>query len=218
MNSPNFVIDVDEETLAHSTYVVVEDHAVVRAGVVLQLQPERWLNLVGEAGDAEDAFRLINERRPDLALCDLRLPGATGVDLARRVADHKLPTRVVLFSAFTDALLVRRAFNAGAWAFVDKTSPPHVLVAAMREARLGRRYVDPALAASVVGEAGPELSPREHEVLKYMADGMSNQQVADELGLNVETVKTHVKRILAKLDADSRTQAVAVALRRSLIV
>lgn len=218
MNVLDLTLRLDEERLDQSTYVVVEDHAVVRAGVVLQLRAESWLELAGEASDAEEGLALVERERPDLALLDLRLPDTNGIELATSIAELRIPTRVVLFSAFTDALLVRRAFNAGVWAFVDKASSPAVLVAALREARLGRRYVDPALAASVVGEGGPELSPREHEVLRLMADGLSNQQVADQLELNVETVKTHVKRILAKLDADSRTQAVAVALRRALIV
>ena len=206
--------DTDTEL---STWIVADDHALVRSGIVMQLQSFPWLQLVGEAGDGEEALQLILEKRPDLALLDLRMPARSGIEVVEELAKLEIETRVVIGSAFNDPAIVRRALDAGAWGFVDKASDAAVLVGALRSVMEGIRFVDPALASSVLTQESIDLSDGEHRILQHLANGLSNAEIAQELDLGVETVKTYVSRILRKLDADSRTDAVAQGLRRAII-
>jgi two-component system nitrate/nitrite response regulator NarL len=202
---------------ASATFVIADDHAVVRRGVLQQLRGCAWLTCVGEADNGTDAVQLVKELAPDLALVDLRLPGLSGIAVIETLQRERARTRVILFSAFTDASLVRRGFEAGARGFVDKASDPRVFDQAVREVHAGKRFIDPRLAAEVVQSEEALLSEREQQILQLIADGLSNAGVAEQLGLGTETVKTHVRHILEKLKAESRTEMVAIALRRSLI-
>ena len=200
-----------------ATFVIADDHAVVRRGLQLDLQQHSWLQLVGEASDGAGALELILATSPQVAFVDLRLPNLNGVAIVRRLVEEKSPTRVIIFSAFTDAVLVRRAFDAGAWGYIDKASDVSVFVDAIVAILGDERYVDPSLMGALMTATQRELSEREEEILRLMAEGLSNAQIAERLELGVESVKTYVRRILDKFDADSRTAVVAEAMRRAII-
>lgn len=199
------------------TCIVADDHDVVRAGTRIRLEPVEWLEIVGEAAAGDEAIDLIRQLQPHLALVDLRLPRGDGAAVARAVQREGLPTRVVIFSGFGNTALASNALDAGASGYVLKEAPISVLVEALRVASEGRRYLDPTLAAEMLGADTRTLSPREREILKLMADGMQNNEIAFKLSISSETVKAHVSSILGKFDADTRTEAVAKALRGSVI-
>lgn len=199
------------------TVLVADDHQIVREGVRARLEHDGQLEVMGEADSGGAALEMIERTRPDVALVDYRLPGMTGVEVARAVRDRGLPTKVVIFSAHSGFHLLDKALEGGAYGFVSKDSPSDTLVRSLLTAFGGRRYVDPSLAAELVMQDTQRLSPRELEILRLMSHGMQNMAIAAKLCVSVETVKTHVSHILAKLDADSRTTAVATALRSALI-
>lgn len=181
----------------------------------MRLEREIGYVVIGEANDGPEAVQMIREIRPDIAVLDLRMPELDGIEVARQTSDDD--TRTVLLSAVSDAHLVQRALDAGAVGYVDKKSSLDVLVAAVEAAVAGRTFVDPSLVAGLLDGTDLRLSTRELEVLQLASDGLANRAMAERLGLGEETVKSHISNVIRKLDATSRTQAVAVALRRSLI-
>ena len=185
--------------------LVVDDHAIVREGLRRVLSQLGDMVVVGEASSGEAALELVPLRRPDVVLMDARMPGIGGVAAARAKQD-----------------LLWEALDAGAQGFVLKDSDSGALVAAIRQVVDGEPFVDPRLAPDFLRQlAKPRsagvLSAREREILQMLADGCSNREVSERLVVSVETVKTHVKHILAKLGAEHRTQAVAIGIRQSLI-
>jgi two-component system nitrate/nitrite response regulator NarL len=211
-------VSVDSgEPRAPLRLLLVDDHPALRAGIRLQLESGLVATVVGEASDGSSALAEIERLRPDVALVDLRMPGMDGLDLTRTVVRDELGTRIVLLSALTEPHLVRSALDAGAWGYVGKEAPLDVICDAIAAVGTGTRYIDPTLLAALVGPTANQLTPREREVLQLAADGHQNKVIALELGLGDETVKTHLSTIMRKLDAASRTEAVAFALRRSII-
>ena len=196
------------------TVVLADDHPAIRAGLRMQLERIPGVQVLAEAQDGDEAVTAIEEHRPDVAVVDLRMPGKDGIEIAAAVGDD---TRVVLLSATTDSQVVQRALEAGAAGYVDKESGLDIIEAAVREVARGRRYVDPSLVAGLLDSAGERLSEREIQVLQLAGNGMQNKTIAAQLALSEETVKSHISNIMRKLDAHSRTEAVAAALRRSLI-
>jgi DNA-binding NarL/FixJ family response regulator len=197
--------------------LLADDHPALRAGIRLRLEANDGFQVVGEASDGAAAIHEIVRAAPHVALVDLRMPGIDGLELTRIcVRDHP-GTRVVLLSALTEAQLVQRALDAGAWGYVAKQSSLDVVVDAVVTVAGGGRYVDPSLLAGVFGGSADQLTDREREVLQMAANGFQNKVIANELGLGEETVKTHLSNVMRKLDAASRTEAVAAALRRSII-
>jgi DNA-binding NarL/FixJ family response regulator len=202
--------------------LIVDDHAIVREGLRRVISQLGDMVVVGEAASGESALELVPLRRPEVVLMDARMPGIGGVAAARGIAAGHPGVRVVMFTAHAEQDLLWDALDAGAQGFVLKGSDSTALVAAIRQVVDGEPYVDPRLAPDFLRQlAKPRsagvLSAREREILQMLADGCSNREVADRLVVSVETVKTHVKHILAKLGADHRTQAVAIGLRQSLI-
>jgi DNA-binding NarL/FixJ family response regulator len=202
--------------------LIVDDHAIVREGLRRVISQLGDMVVVGEAASGESALELVPLRRPEVVLMDARMPGIGGVAAARGIAAGHPGVRVVMFTAHAEQDLLWDALDAGAQGFVLKDSDSTALVAAIRQVVDGEPYVDPRLAPDFLRQlAKPRsagvLSAREREILQMLADGCSNREVADRLVVSVETVKTHVKHILAKLGADHRTQAVAIGLRQSLI-
>ena len=197
--------------------LIVDDHPVVRQGIRALLEKE----LVGDRGDRRadraggDRRRLTTE--PDVAVVDPR--GAGGeVEEVVGLLRKRLRCAIVVFTSNGGARLLAEALKAGVKGYVRKDSPPEDLVRAIRAASAGDFYVDPALSSSIVLEEGDRtLTVRQREILQMLADGMQTEAVARKLGLSTETVRTHTKRILAKLHADTRTQAVAIAIRNGLI-
>jgi len=202
--------------------LVVDDHAIVREGLRRVLSQLEDMIVVGEASTGEAALELVARRRPEVVLMDARMPGIGGVVAAKRIVAEHPDVRVIMFTAHAEQDLLWEALDAGAQGFVLKDSESAALVGAIRQVVAGDPYVDPRLAPDFLRQLskprpGSILSAREREILQMLADGYSNREVSERLVVSVETVKTHVKHILAKLEAEHRTQAVAIGIRQSLI-
>ena len=205
--------------MAHEiTCLIADDHEVVREGLRLSLSRAPHIRVVGEAGDGESAVTLAERRKPDVVIMDIRMPGMDGLEATRQLGERVPETAVLLFTAFGERSLVSRGIEAGAKGYLLMEAPGPTLVRAIEKLAGGEGYVDPALMPSFLNRAGHDLlTPRERQILQLLADGMSNADVAARLYISQETVKSHVRHILAKLEADTRTHAVAIALRESII-
>jgi DNA-binding NarL/FixJ family response regulator len=202
------------------TCVIADDHpAMVEA--VSDVLAESGLSVVGRARNGEEALAKIEQRRPQVALVDVRMPRVGGIEVARRAGALSPDTAVILYTAYGDRALLMEALDAGARGFVLKEAPIADLARAVTLVAEGGTYVDPVLAGylaqSHAAEKLPSLTQREREVLRLLADGNSNEEIGKRLFISPETVRTHVRKAMDKLDADTRTQAVATALRQSLI-
>ena len=197
--------------------LIVDDHPVVRQGIRALLEKEIRGVIITDAPTAQVAIDRNPNPGPDVAIVDPR--GAGGdVDEVVGLLRRRLRCAIVVFTSNGGARLLAEALKAGVKGYVRKDSPPEDLVRAIRAAQEGNFYVDPALSSSIVLEEGDRtLTVRQREILQMLADGMQTEAVARKLGLSTETVRTHTKRILAKLHADTRTQAVAIAIRNGLI-
>jgi DNA-binding NarL/FixJ family response regulator len=201
------------------TCLIVDDHEVVREGLRLSLSRAPHIRVVGEASNGLTAIDMAERRRPDVVVMDVRMPEMDGLE-ATRVLSERLPdTAVVVFTAFSERSLLARGLDAGAKGYVLKEAPHETLVRAIEKAAVGEGYVDRALMPSFLSTRDRDelLTGREREILQLLADGMSNTDVAERLVISPETVKSHVRHILGKLEADTRTHAVAIALRESMI-
>jgi DNA-binding NarL/FixJ family response regulator len=201
------------------TVLIVDDHEVVREGLRLALSRAGGIRVIGEAGDGATAVALAERRRPDVVLMDLRMPDMDGLEATELVLAKAPDTAVLIFTAYGERSLLQRGLEAGASGYILKEAPQETLARAIERVAAGDTYVDPGLMAEFVGgrDQADILTPREREILQLLADGMSNVDVADKLFISQETVKSHVRHILAKLEADTRTQAVAIALREAMI-
>ena len=210
----------DENAKAVITCVVADDHPAV-LDAVAEFLTAAGIEVVGRARDGDEALARIEERKPRIALVDVRMPGIGGIELARRVARAAPGTAVLLYTGYGDQALLTEALDAGVSGFVLKEAPLDDLVRAVEVVAGGSSYVDPvlagALAASAVGGTLPKLTQRERDVLRLLADGLSNEEIGKRLFISAETVRTHVRKAMGKLDADTRTAAVARALRDNLI-
>jgi two-component system, NarL family, nitrate/nitrite response regulator NarL len=204
--------------------VVGEDHPLFRDGLVRALTSSGAVDVVAEADDGLAAFALIKTHLPHVALLDYRMPGMDGAKVAAAVRRDDLPTRVLLLSAHDESAIVFHALAEGAAGFLPKESTKTEIVKAVLDCAKGRDVVSPAMAAGLAGEirrrAEAEttaLSPREREVLNFIAQGYSIPTIAAELYLAPSTVKTHVQRLYEKLGVGDRAAAVAAAMRRGLL-
>jgi NarL family two-component system response regulator LiaR len=204
--------------------VLVDDHRVVRRGLRSYLEAYPDITIVGEASTGEEALAQIEGWLPDVVVMDLLMPGGMdGIETTRRIRAVTPHTQVVVLTAYTDDARVVAALRAGAIGYVRKEAAPEVLLAAVRAAARGQSMLDPAIAGSVLQDlarsAGvrDDLTAREVQVLRLLAHGRTNREIADELVVGAETVKTHVGNILAKLHLAHRTQAVIQALKEGLI-
>jgi DNA-binding NarL/FixJ family response regulator len=197
--------------------LIVDDHPVVRQGIRALLEKELGDVEVTDAPTAQAAVEDGARRTPHVAVVDPR--GAGGeVDEVVGLLRRRLRCAIVVFTSNGGARLLAEALKAGVKGYVRKDSPPEDLIRAIRAAREGNFYVDPALYSTIGLEEGDRtLTVRQREILQMLADGLQTEAVARKLGLSTETVRTHTKRILAKLHADTRTQAVAIAIRNGLI-
>ena len=208
------------------TVVIVDDHVLVREGSVQLLEAEPDIEVVGMAGSGEDGIDLIEGLRPDVALVDINLPGMSGLELARRSRDRRLPTRMLIVSAYDDYAYVTEALEVGVGGYLLKTASAQELVDSLRLVVEGVTVLDRAVASRLRrrlggGPAVPRdeasLSPREADVLRLLVEGRTNKEIAAALFLGLRTVESHVSSVLGKLGATSRTQAVAHALRHRLV-
>jgi DNA-binding NarL/FixJ family response regulator len=201
------------------TVLIADDHEVVREGLRLALLRSPHVRVVGEASDGETAVSLTERRRPDVVIMDLRMPTMDGIEATEEILTRVPEARVLVFTAYSERALLQRGLESGARGYILKEAPHETLLRAIEKVAAGETFVDPGLMAEFVAGQGQAdiLTPREREILQLLADGMSNADVAAKLFISQETVKSHVRHILAKLEADTRTQAVAIALREAMI-
>jgi DNA-binding NarL/FixJ family response regulator len=210
--------DVSDMSAVASSCLVADDHPAMLMAVVDVLQ-EHGIEISARARDGAEALAKLEARRPAVALVDLRMPRVDGIELARRAANRSPETAVVVYTAYGDRALLVEALDAGVRGFVMKDAPLSDLVRAVEVVAEGGIYVDPVLAGLLAERAAERasLSQREREVLRLLADGLANEEIGRRLFISPETVRTHVRKAMGKLDADTRTQAVAKALRQALI-
>jgi DNA-binding NarL/FixJ family response regulator len=211
--------------------LLADDQALVRVGLRKILESEPDLEVVAEAADGEDALTEARRHRPDLALMDIRMPVLDGIEATRRIVNAQPRTRVLILTTFGLDTYVFEALRAGASGFMLKDAPPEELVAAVRIVASGEALLAPAVTRAVIEEftrhppaptttpppALQELTPREQEVLDLLARGLSNPEICEQLVISEATAKTHVARILQKLDIRDRVQAVIYAYETGLV-
>jgi two-component system NarL family response regulator len=198
--------------------LVVDDHFMIRMGLVSAISRERDMKVVGEARNGREAIELFEKLRPDVTFMDGRLPDLHGVEVARRIVKDFPEARIIIVSIDDTAEDIHRALEAGAWGFLPKASEKHEMVAGIRAVAAGERFL-PAECAQKLAQRNlfVSLSEREVEVLRLVAQGKSNKVIAAELGMGDATVKTHLSHILVKLGAPDRTRAVTLAMERGLL-
>jgi len=202
------------------TCVVADDHPAMLTAVA-EILARSGFHVLGRARDGGEALALIESEQPQIALLDVRMPRMSGIEVAMQAATTAPDTSIVFYTAFGDRALLSEALDVGARGFVLKDAPLVDLVRAVERVAAGEAYIDPVLAGVLVSthlsDRVPSLTQREREVLRLLADGLANEEIGKNLHISPETVRTHVRKAMAKLDADTRTQAVATALRQSII-
>ncbi len=205
--------------------VLVDDHAVVRSGLRLLLDAQEDMEVVGEAGNAKDAIFRARALKPDVILLDVVMPGESGIEVLPKLLRESAGTKVLVLSMQDDPSYVREAFAAGAQGYVLKEAADEEVVTAVREVAGGGNYVHPALGARMVAaeardraaaEADP-LSEREREVLRLLALGHTNQEIAEALYISVRTAESHRAHIMQKLSLSTRAELVRYALSHKLL-
>ena len=204
------------------TVLIVDDHAVLRAGLKLLLDREDDLETVGEAADARNAVFLTRRHKPGVILLDVTMPGRSGLDVLPELLNESPESRALILSMEDDPSYVRQAFAAGASGYMLKEAADAELVDAVRRVAAGEQYVHPALGARLVSPAAgavdqDELSDREREVLTQLAHGHTNHEIAERLVVSVRTVESHRAHIMSKLRLSTRAELVSYALQHGLL-
>jgi two-component system, NarL family, response regulator NreC len=205
--------------------VIVDDHAVVRSGLRLVLESEADIEVVAEAADARNAVFEARAHHPDVILLDVVMPGRSGIEAIPDLLEESPESKILVLSMQDDPAYVREAFGAGASGYVLKEAADAEVVAAVREVAGGQRYVHPKLGARLVAAEAEErvraeedpLSEREHEILRLLALGHTNQEIAGQLYLSVRTVETHRAHIMQKLRISTRAELVRHALQQGML-
>ena len=200
--------------------VLVDDHRVVARSLKAYLESFPDLKVVGIAASGEELLRHLHEWKPQVVLQDLMIPGGIdGIETTRRIFECAPSVKVIALTASTDEARMIGALRAGAVGYVRKDAEPEVLLAAVRAVARGKTYIDPSVSRQVLQAAAPheDLTPREIGVLRQLALGRSNKEIADALSIGDETVKTHVGNVFSKLQVENRAQAVVQALKRGLV-
>jgi DNA-binding NarL/FixJ family response regulator len=197
--------------------LVVDDHPMMRDGIASTLRAQSDMECVGEAGNGREAIDQFVRLRPDVMLLDLNMPDLNGLEALRVIREQFPDARVVVLTTYNGDVLANRALKAGALGYLLKSSLRTDLVGAIRAAHHGRRYVPAEVAVVIAEHVGTEeLSPREIEILRRIASGLSNKEIANELGISDETVKTHLKSAFSKLHVNDRSHAIAIAMERGI--
>ena len=200
--------------------MAVDDHPAVRHGLKVLLSGAPDIDLVEVVEFGAVTLELIEEHRPDVVIVDVRLQDMDGISLVKEIAERAPEVKTVVFSAYGDRGLLSDALASGARGYVMKGSPPEDLIRAIRMVAAGEAFVDPSLSPMLLmieGEMDSPLSDREREILQLLAEGLHTDEVAGRISLSAGTVKNDIGRAVSKLEAKSRVQAVAIALRRALI-
>ena len=207
--------------------LLVDDHQMMRDGLRAVLERESDLHVTGEAADGRTALELCTTLHPDVVVMDIGMPGLNGIEATRQVTAHHPRTRVVALSMNADRRYVHAMFEAGAWAYLVKSSASEELIRAIRAVAHDEKYVSPTVASAVLDTfvVGPrathrdprsDLSPREREVLQLLAEGLTSKEIANKLDLAVSTIETHRKQIMAKLELRSVAELTKFAIRSGL--
>lgn len=195
--------------------LIVDDHPMVRDGILASVKAQSDMEVVGEATCGQEAISLFSQTRPDITLMDLRLPDMSGNDAIVQIRSTFPNARIIVLTTYQGDVQAIRAFKAGAMAYLLKSSLRRDLLNTIRSVLDGRKVIPPEIAAAMASHvADDELSTRELQILRHVADGLSNKLIADRLSLSPDTVKTHLANAMAKLNANDRTHAVTIAVKR----
>jgi DNA-binding NarL/FixJ family response regulator len=198
--------------------LTVDDHPLLREGVASMINAESDMQLVAEADSGAEAIKQFRSYRPDVTLMDLQMPGMNGVDAIKAICNEFKDARIIVLTTYTGDVQVLQALKAGAAGYLLKSALRTELLNAIRAVHTGRRHVSASIATEIAVRVGEvALSERELEVLRKVAAGNSNKQVAAQLGISEDTAKAHMKNILSKLNANDRTHAVTIAVKRGII-
>jgi DNA-binding NarL/FixJ family response regulator len=196
----------------------VDDHPLLRQGIAAIIESQPDMALVSQAATGAEAVQKYREFKPDITLMDLRLPDISGIDAMLGIRAEFPDARIVMLTTFEGDVEIQRALQAGARGYLLKSTPPDELVQAIRQVHAGKKRVPPEVAAQLAEHMSYEsLTAREVEVLREVAGGNRNKDIAHRLFISEETVKVHIKHIMDKLGANDRTQAISIAVRRGII-
>jgi DNA-binding NarL/FixJ family response regulator len=196
----------------------VDDHPLLREGIASIINSQPDMLLVAQAANGAEAIQCYREHRPDVTLMDLRLPGLSGIDTMTAIRAEFAEARIIMLTTFEGDVEIQRALEAGARGYLLKSMPPQDLVQVIRQVHAGKKQVPLEVAAHLAEHMGDEtLTKRELEVLRELAGGHRNRDIAERLFISEETVKVHLKHIMDKLGARDRTQTVAIAVRRGIV-
>src|ERR1700677_3549336 len=196
----------------------VDDHPLLREGIATIINNQPDMLLVSQAATGAEAIQQYREHRPDVTLMDLRLPDLSGIDTMIAIRTEFADARIIMLTTFEGDVEIQRALEAGARGYMLKSMPPRDLVEVIRQVHAGKKRVPTEVASSLAEHLSDEsLTTREIDVLRHVAGGNRNRDIAEQLFISEETVKVHVKHIMEKLGANDRTQAVAIAVRRGII-
>jgi DNA-binding NarL/FixJ family response regulator len=196
----------------------VDDHPLLSEGIATMINSQPDMQLISQASSGGEAIQQYREHRPDVTLMDLRLPDLSGIDAMIAIRTEFPEARVVMLTTFEGDVEIQRALQAGARGYLLKNMPPSEILDVIRHVHAGKKRVPPQVAAQIAEHmSDEELTAREVEVLRKIAGGNRNKDIADLLFISEETVKVHIKHIMDKLGAKDRTQAIAIAVRRGII-
>lgn len=196
----------------------VDDHPLFREGIGAIINSQSDMSLVGTASNGAEAMEAFRKVRPSVTLMDLRLPDLSGIDVMIAIRTEFPDARVIVLTTFERDVEIQRALKAGARGYLLKSMPPQQMLETIRQVNAGKKHVSPEIAAGLAEHIGDEsLSEREVEVLRHVAAGQRNRDIAEKLFIAEETVKVHIKHIMSKLRANDRTQSVTIAARRGII-
>ncbi len=196
----------------------VDDHPLIREGIATLINNTPDMVVVAEASNGREATQGYREHKPDVTLMDLRLPDMSGIDAMIAIRTEFPEARIIVLTTFEGDVEIQRALEAGARGYLLKSMPPADLLDVIRQVNAGKKRIPPQVASQLAQHMGEEpLTAREIDVLREVADGNRNRDIAEKLLISEETVKVHIKHIMEKLDAGDRTEAVAIAIRRGII-
>ena len=196
----------------------VDDHPLLREGIIALVNNQPDMVIVGEASTGGEAVQLFKQLQPDVTLLDLRLPDMSGIDVLIALRSEFPEARIIMLTTFEGDVEIQRALQAGARGYLLKNMPPSELLDVIRQVHAGKKRIPPAIASQLAEHMSSEtLTEREVEVLREVAGGNKNRDIANKLFISEETVKVHVKHIMEKLGASDRTQAVTIGVRRGII-
>jgi DNA-binding NarL/FixJ family response regulator len=196
----------------------VDDHPLLREGIAAIINNQPGMVMVAQASSGREAIQQFREHRPDVTLMDLRLPDISGIDAMIAIRAEFPDARIAMLTTFEGDVEIQRALIAGARGYILKNMPPKELVDVIRQIHAGKKRIPQEIAAHLAEHVSDEaLTPRERDVLRHVAGGNRNRDIAEQLSISEETVKVHIKHIMEKLGARDRTEAVAIGVRRGII-